>query len=110
MPWIELGISRATYYRRRARIKNGETADTETRPLDRRSCITTNKGGAAPVGTYPEVGGSAEAIAFIGQPLSPSFRVDQRLDQAKIDPIAGLENVAADIGFRGANYEINWLN
>jgi len=36
---------------------------------------------------------------------SPSFRVHQRCDQARLDPIAGLENVAPDIAFRNAHSE-----
>jgi hypothetical protein len=108
MPWIDAGISRATYYRRRrAQITTGETVDTETRPIDRRSYIGKNQCHGAPVGTAdPGREHGAEASTFTAKHLpSPSFRVHQRCDQAKIDPIAGLENVAPDIAFRNAHSE-----
>lgn len=108
MPWIEAGISRATYYRRRrAQITTGETIDTETRPIDRRSYVGKNQCHEAPVGNAdPGQEHGDNASTFIAKPLpSPSFRVHHRWGQAKIDPIAGLENIAADIAFRSAHFE-----
>jgi hypothetical protein len=101
MPWIEAGISRATYYRRRrAKIAASETVETKTRPIVRSTSIAS---GSADPERWEH---GAEASIFDAKPLpSPSFRVHRPRDQAKFDPIVGLENLAPDIAFRNAHFE-----
>jgi hypothetical protein len=98
-PWLDEGVSRATYYRRRAAQKLGHaTVETNSRPIDRRS----STGGTADPGREH----GAEASTFTAKPLpSASFRVDPLSGLETLDPIAGLENASANAAFRNAHYE-----
>jgi hypothetical protein len=87
-PWIELGISRATYYRRRrAQITTCETAETETRPIVRSTSIAS--GSANPERQEHGV----EARAFTAKPLPLCFRVNGLFDQDGIAEAMGLAPV-----------------
>ena len=90
MPWLDEGVSRRTWYRRRA--QNG-TDGTSSRPIDRRSSIEKNQCHGAP-------GCTAETSTFPGEPLpSPSFRDRRWCDQWPPDLVAGLD----DVSFRAAS-------
>ena len=97
MPWVEAGISRATYYRRRrAQINASETVETETRPIVRSTYTGKNQSyGSLASTSEPGRGHGAKASTFTAEPLSScSSRVRQPCVQVKTDPIAGLDNVA----------------
>jgi hypothetical protein len=108
MPWIDEGISRSTWYRRRAKII---TDETNSRPIDLPSLLKANESHEEFPEACHEASGSAtdsegahggEASTITAKPLpSPSFRVHQSSDQAKTDQIAGLDNVA----FRAVHHE-----
>lgn len=96
-PWLKEGISKSTYYRRRATQKLGlETLETNSRPIDRRSSIEKDQCHEAPSGTTDlEQGHGGETKALIAKPLTlPCFRVRKPCDQKRLDPIAGLEPVS----------------
>jgi hypothetical protein len=91
MPWIEAGISRATYYRRRRiQMTASETVETETRPIVR----STSSIASDNVEPQRREQG-AEASTFTAKPLSsPSFRADQWCAQDGIAEAMGCEEVA----------------
>ena len=100
-PWLDEGISRSTYYRRRraAQERDGKTVEIDSRPIDRRSSTGGNRCHEAPVGAADpgrEHGKhGAEASTFIGKPLtSPSFRVGGLFDQHAIAEVTGREKEA----------------
>ncbi|UVO38097.1 hypothetical protein KUL72_06890 [Bradyrhizobium arachidis] len=96
-PWIDEGVSRSTYYRRRAARKAGRaTVETDSRPIDRRSSIEKHQ-------CHCTLGCTAEAALecggapseFTAKPLSShSSRVGQSPGQSRPDPIAGLDDKA----------------
>jgi hypothetical protein len=88
MPWIEAGISRATYYRRRAIQKPGlETVETNSRPIDRRSSTAKNR--QQKVATAV----AQDTPTFPGEPLPLCFRVNGLFDQDGIAEATGLAPV-----------------
>jgi hypothetical protein len=103
-PWIDEGISRRTWYRRRAQVG---TVGTESRPLVRSTSIEEVQCQGTPADTAdPAREQRAEASTFTAKPLpSGSFRMDQLSGQATLDPIAGLEKTSANAAFRDAHYE-----
>lgn len=96
MPWIEAGISRATYYRRRrAQIAASETVETEMRPIVRSTSIAS--GSADP----ERLEHGAEARTFDAKHLPLRFRVGGPSDQDEIAEAVGLD----DVSFRAAHLE-----
>ena len=98
-PWLDEGISRRTWYRRRA---NG-TVGTDSRPIDRRSSIDKNQCYEASDGTAdPGREHGDETNTFIAKPLSlPSSRVRQSCDQGQVVQATGLD----DATFRAVHFE-----
>ncbi|MGY4466587.1 hypothetical protein ACVWWK_002269 [Bradyrhizobium sp. LB9.1b] len=99
-PWIDEAISRATYYRRLAARKTGRaTVETDSRPIDHRSSIEKNECHST---TDPGREHSGATSTFIAEPLSSlSSRVARSCNQARTDPIAGLD----DASFQAAHLE-----
>ena len=98
-PWLDEGISRRTWYRRRAKVG---TDDTKSRPIVRSTSTVKNQSheaqGKADLGR--EHGG--ETSTCIAKPLSsPLSRVRRSCDQGQVDQVAGLDDVA----FRAAHRE-----
>ncbi|MCK1496090.1 hypothetical protein [Bradyrhizobium sp. 188] len=103
-PWIDEGISRSTYYRRRAAgSSKNETSETDSRPIDRRSSIDENTPQKPPSGTTAPCGDYGSSTStFTAEPLSsPSFRVELSRAQTRPAPVTGLD----DQSFRALHRE-----
>jgi len=99
-PWIDEGISRRTWYRRRAQVG---TVGTESRPLVRSTSIEEVQCQGTPADTAgPAREQGAEASTFTAKPLpSPSFRVRRSRDQGRVVKATDLD----DATFRAVPFE-----